>query len=401
MAAILENPAIRDMMSNPEMVRRMMMANPHTREVMENNPEVAQMLNDPSFLRQSLDMARNPKLMKQALRNNDRALSNLEMVPGGFNHLRRMYHSVQEPMEASRSVPDPSTDDLNEQFAARLNADTRPHAGQLNTTALPNPWAPPPRPQHTPSRFPLFPGMPGLSANSPGSIGSGFNPFASPFANSEGHGTSTGSGTGTQQGNNNSSSNSSNNNANALNSPLGALLGQRMGGLGGGPQPSPFGFPMGEAFPPMGNNPEMFQQVLQFNQMMRQMQQQQQPPSHHPMAGGFPAFANMFRGVPLVPETSRSSIIDTVNPSNIIINPTSGNGTTSATTSDTSAASANSETSVASESSIQSLEQRYESQLASLRDMGFRDDSRNMRALLASGGDVSSAIEYLLLEGRM
>ena len=90
--------------------------------------------------------------MKQALRNNDRALSNLEMVPGGFNHLRRMYHSVQEPMEASRSVPDPSTDDLNEQFAARLNADTRPHAGQLNTTALPNPWAPPPRPQHTPSR---------------------------------------------------------------------------------------------------------------------------------------------------------------------------------------------------------------------------------------------------------
>ncbi|KAF9920545.1 hypothetical protein BGZ65_011169, partial [Modicella reniformis] len=52
MAAILENPAIRDMMSNPEMVRRMMMANPHTREVMENNPEVAQMLSDPSFLRQ-------------------------------------------------------------------------------------------------------------------------------------------------------------------------------------------------------------------------------------------------------------------------------------------------------------------------------------------------------------
>ena len=145
---------------------------------------------------------------------------------------------------------------------------------------------------------PLFHGMPGLAANSPGSIGSGFNPFASPFATSEGHGTSTGSGTGTgtgtQQSNSSSSSNSSNNNANALNNPLGALLGQRMGGLGGGPQPSPFGFPMGEGFPPMGNNPEMFQQVLQFNQMMRQMQQQQQPPSHHPMAGGFPAFANMY-----------------------------------------------------------------------------------------------------------
>jgi len=40
------------MMANPEVVRRMMMSNPQTREVMENNPEVAQMLNDPSFLRQ-------------------------------------------------------------------------------------------------------------------------------------------------------------------------------------------------------------------------------------------------------------------------------------------------------------------------------------------------------------
>lgn len=39
-------------MSNPEMLRRVMMANPQTREVMENNPEVAQMLNDPAFLRQ-------------------------------------------------------------------------------------------------------------------------------------------------------------------------------------------------------------------------------------------------------------------------------------------------------------------------------------------------------------
>ena len=39
-------------MANPEVVRRMMMSNPQTREVMENNPEVAQMLNDPSFLRQ-------------------------------------------------------------------------------------------------------------------------------------------------------------------------------------------------------------------------------------------------------------------------------------------------------------------------------------------------------------
>lgn len=35
----------------------------------------------------------------------DRALANLETIPGGFNHLRRMYHTLQEPLEsAGRNV---------------------------------------------------------------------------------------------------------------------------------------------------------------------------------------------------------------------------------------------------------------------------------------------------------
>ncbi|KAF8976444.1 Ubiquilin-4, partial [Entomortierella lignicola] len=365
MATLLDNPAIRDIMANPEVVRRMMMANPQTREVMENNPEVAQMLNDPSFLRQSLDMARNPKLMKQALRNNDRALSNLEMIPGGFNHLRRMYHSVQEPMEASRSAPEPSTDDLNEQFAARLNADTRPHAGELNTAALPNPWAPPR--QNNASRqlcyqAAMFPGMPGLSGNSSSNLGS-LNLFANPFAGLDTPNTGAAGQSGGAQ---------------APHSPFSAMLNQRMGGMGGGAQANPFGLQgMGEGFPPLGNNPEMFQQMMQFQQMMRQMQQQrQQQPISQPPISGSPTFNNLFRGVPpLVDPTSTSS---TNNP----------RPTTNVTDS-----TENTSTSVAS---TQQLEERFESQLASLRDMGFSDNSRNVRALLASGGDVHSAIEFLL-----
>ncbi|KAF9361149.1 Ubiquilin-4 [Mortierella sp. AD094] len=355
-----------DMMANPEVVRRMMMANPQTREVMENNPEVAQMLNDPSFLRQSLDMARNPKLMKQALRNNDRALSNLEMIPGGFNHLRRMYHSVQEPMEASRSAPEPSTDDLNAQFAARLNADTRPHAGELNTTALPNPWAPP-RQSNTSRPSPMFPGMPGASRNSPGGMGA-FNLFANPFAGLEPPNTGATGQSGSAQ---------------MPPNPFSAMMNQRMGGLGGGPQANPFGLQgMGEGFPPMGNNPEMFQQMMQFQQMMRQMQQQQQqqPISQPPMTG-LPSFANIFRGVP--------PLVDPTNSSNT-------SSTNSGTTTNTTDSTGNSTATPASATSTQQLEERFESQLASLRDMGFSDNSRNVRALLASGGDVHSAIEFLL-----
>ncbi|KAM0788479.1 hypothetical protein ACM66B_001612 [Microbotryomycetes sp. NB124-2] len=40
-------------------------------------------------------------------------------------------------------------------------------------------------------------------------------------------------------------------------------------------------------------------------------------------------------------------------------------------------------------------EERYQSQLETLAGMGFHDASRNLRALMASGGNVEAAIEYL------
>jgi ubiquilin len=49
--------------------------------------------------------SRKPQLMREMMRNNDRALSNIEAMPGGMNHLQRMYKSVQEPMyEMERMV---------------------------------------------------------------------------------------------------------------------------------------------------------------------------------------------------------------------------------------------------------------------------------------------------------
>lgn len=36
--------------------------------------------------------------MQEMMRNQDRALSNLESIPGGYNALRRMYTDIQEPM---------------------------------------------------------------------------------------------------------------------------------------------------------------------------------------------------------------------------------------------------------------------------------------------------------------
>lgn len=55
------------------------------------------MLNNPEMLRQTMEMARNPSMLQELMRTQDRALSNLESIPGGYSALQRMYRDVQEP----------------------------------------------------------------------------------------------------------------------------------------------------------------------------------------------------------------------------------------------------------------------------------------------------------------
>ncbi|KAI7823919.1 hypothetical protein BX661DRAFT_185935 [Kickxella alabastrina] len=128
-------------LSNPQLVQTLMMANPQMREAIENNPELQHMMRDPQIMRQGLEAAQNPRLMEEMKRNNDRMLSNLETSPGGYAHIRRMYHNVQEPLaraaEDSTRMP---LDELNRR-RARLLGVTKPDASKVNTTPLPNPWA--------------------------------------------------------------------------------------------------------------------------------------------------------------------------------------------------------------------------------------------------------------------
>ncbi len=45
-----------------------------------------------------MELARNPAAFNELMRSQDRALSNLESLPGGYNALQRMYRDIQEPM---------------------------------------------------------------------------------------------------------------------------------------------------------------------------------------------------------------------------------------------------------------------------------------------------------------
>ncbi|KAL1495312.1 hypothetical protein AB1Y20_017170 [Prymnesium parvum] len=137
MHALLNNPMIEGMMRSPEMLEHMqsmMMNNPQMRGVVEANPELAHILNDPATLRQSLETARNPELMREMMRSTDRALTNIESHPEGFNALRRMYSTIQQPLYEASTAASASPSDASSPTAS-------PQLTSPNTSALPNPWA--------------------------------------------------------------------------------------------------------------------------------------------------------------------------------------------------------------------------------------------------------------------
>lgn len=95
---VLDNPLIQQMMNNPDTMRQLITLNPQMQELMQRNPEISHMLNNPELLRQTMELARNPSMLQELMRSHDRAMSNLESVPGGFSALQRIYRDIQETM---------------------------------------------------------------------------------------------------------------------------------------------------------------------------------------------------------------------------------------------------------------------------------------------------------------
>uniref|UniRef100_A0A1A9WDQ8 Ubiquilin-4 n=1 Tax=Glossina brevipalpis TaxID=37001 RepID=A0A1A9WDQ8_9MUSC len=135
---MLDNPLVQQMMNNPDVMRQLITSNPQMQDLMQRNPEISHMLNNPELLRQTVELARNPSMLQELMRSHDRALSNLESVPGGYNALQRIYRDIQEPMlnAASESFtrnPFSGLVDTN-------SSGTNPQQGTENREPLPNPW---------------------------------------------------------------------------------------------------------------------------------------------------------------------------------------------------------------------------------------------------------------------
>jgi len=163
---IMSSPMVQQMMSDPETVRAMMRMNPQLNELMERRPEIARLLEDPEVLQQSMRMIANPSLMREMTRNADRAIGQLDAMPGGHSALVRAHEDFADPLFEAMSGGAGGSDSAGTNAAAYAQQTE----GLPNSAALPNPWGAPAATPATPTPGPAaatpaagLPGVPGAN----------------------------------------------------------------------------------------------------------------------------------------------------------------------------------------------------------------------------------------------
>lgn len=139
MEHMLNTPYMQSLLANPDALRTLINMNPQMRQLLETNPELNHLINDPQFMQQSMEAFRNPAMMRELMRNTDRAMSNIESIPGGFGALRRLYNEVQAPLweasvEGSGSYNKATADAIKSKYDSNSGS-TGP-----NSEPMPNPW---------------------------------------------------------------------------------------------------------------------------------------------------------------------------------------------------------------------------------------------------------------------
>ncbi|XP_076217274.1 ubiquilin-1-like isoform X2 [Aptenodytes patagonicus] len=401
MVQIMENPFVQSMLSNPDLMRQLIMANPQMQQLIQRNPEISHMLNNPDIMRQTLELARNPAMMQEMMRNQDRALSNLESIPGGYNALRRMYTDIQEPMLNAAQEQFGGNPFASLVSNASSGGDSQPSRTE-NRDPLPNPWAPQSSSQSSTSTS--------TSGESSGSSNVGNGTSASTGQSSTIPNLGPGLGVG------------------MFNTPgMQSLLQQ----ITENPQlmqnmlSAPY---MRSMMQSLSQNPDLAVQMMlnnplfagnpQLQEQMRQqlpifLQQMQNPDTLSAMSNprAMQALLQIQQGLQTL-ATEAPGLIPGFNPS------LGGLGSTGAPTGSTVPSSVPSEntspTSAAAEpghqqfvqqmlqalsganAQLQNPEVRFQQQLEQLSAMGFLNHEANLQALIATGGDISAAIERLL-----
>lgn len=418
---MFENPLVQSLMSNTDYFRTLLTSNPQMQQLMERNPEISHLLNNPELLRQTMEMVRNPSTLQELMRTQDRALSNLESVPGGYNALRRMYTELQEPM-MNAAQEQFGSNPFAELARNNNNSSSEGSRGTEVRDPLPNPWAPrQPSSGSTTNSGSTAPT--GTTANQGGlfdlaSMMGGSSPNFDSVLNS-GLMSAMSNAPFMQQLLQQMLSNPEAMQAMIDSNPL----------LAGNPQLQE---QLRQTLPALQNpelqalftNPQALSAIMQIQQGMSQLQRVAPNLASNPFAGLLPNFN-------LTPPTTTAAAANTTETPSTTTTNTSSTGTT---TSSSTTAGAGSNTSTTSSNALDPLaslmaqmftgqlgnsgsggglgglsnvlnsamnpsqppEERYRSQLEQLTSMGFLNREANLQALIATFGDVNAAVERLL-----
>lgn len=367
---MMNSPMMQQMMSNPETLRGMMRMNPRMNQLMEQRPEIARMLEDPEVIQQSMRMMSNPELMREMIRNQDRAMGQLDVMPGGHQALQRAHEEYVDPMYAAMQ---------GSNGAGAAQVPTYDNDAAPNTEALANPWggAPSAAPTAVAPPAPAALPVPPAPSTSPAPPPTG---TPQPFAN-----------------------------------PMQQMMQQMMGNpammqMGNAPPVSPFGPPASpfgnNAQPGMGaQNPfnQMMQQMMSNPAMMQQamaMTQQMMNPPNQAQAGDANASANAAAGgFNAPPSPFGQPGMGAPNPMQQMMQQMMNAGQQGAGQQGAGQQGAGQQGAgdAAVPESVQKA--RFASQLVQLANMGFSDESMCLRALAQHNGRLDSAIDVLLAGG--
>ncbi|XP_069735837.1 ubiquilin-1-like isoform X3 [Phaenicophaeus curvirostris] len=402
MVQIMENPFVQSMLSNPDLMRQLIMANPQMQQLIQRNPEISHMLNNPDIMRQTLELARNPAMMQEMMRNQDRALSNLESIPGGYNALRRMYTDIQEPMLNAAQEQFGGNPFASLVSDASSGRDSRPSRTE-NRDPLPNPWAPQSSSQSSSSTS--------ISGESSGS----YNVGNSTSANTGQSSTIPNLGLGLGVGMFNTPGMQSllqqiTENPQLMQNMLSApYMRSMMQSLSQNPD---LAIQMMLNNPLFAGNPQLQEQMRQ--QLPAFLQQMQNPDTLSAMSNprAMQALLQIQQGLQTL-ATEAPGLIPGFNPGlgglgsiGVPTGSTVPSSVTSECTSPTSGAAEPGHQQFvqqmlqalagANVQQLQNPEVRFRQQLEQLSAMGFLNHEANLQALIATGGDISAAIERLL-----
>ncbi|KAL8191443.1 UNVERIFIED_CONTAM: hypothetical protein K2H54_073740 [Gekko kuhli] len=138
---VMQHPVMQNIFREMEQVRQMMLSVLQLWQLAEQNPEISHILRNLDFPREMIDRATSLAVMDEIIRNHDRALSNLESIPGGYSALQQLYNDIEAPMLNA----------VQAQFQGNSfgppenkppSGGATPLARTENREPLPNPWAP-------------------------------------------------------------------------------------------------------------------------------------------------------------------------------------------------------------------------------------------------------------------